>query len=60
MNAKAHAPNRRSARRRGAWTLTEPSVECGVMSGLAATGADEACCAEQREGAVAGAAVGAE
>ena len=32
------------------WTLTEPSVECGVMSGLAAMGADEACCAEQREG----------
>ena len=42
------------------WTLAEASVECGVMSGLAATGADEACCAEQREGAVAGAAVGAE
>jgi hypothetical protein len=26
-------------------------AECGVMSGLAATGADEACCAEQREDA---------
>ena len=33
------------------WTLTEPSVECGVMSGLAAMGADEACCAEQRDSA---------
>ena len=31
-------------------TLAEASVECRVMSGLAATGADEACCAEQREG----------
>ena len=33
------------------WTLTEPSVECGVMSGLAAMGADEACCAERRDSA---------
>ncbi len=32
------------------WTLAEANVECRVMSGLAATGADEACCAEQREG----------
>ena len=40
-----------SARGRGAWTLAEPSVECGVMSGRAATGADEGCCAEQRDSA---------
>ena len=30
--------------------MAEASVECGVMSGLAATGADEACRAKQREG----------
>ena len=45
----AHTPPRRgSAWGRGVRTLAEASVECGVMSGLAATGADEACRAEQR------------
>ena len=44
----AHTPPRRgSAWGRGVWTLAEASVECGVMSGLAATGADEACRAER-------------
>jgi hypothetical protein len=51
MNAKSHAPRRVSARARGVWTLAGASVECGVMSGLPATGADEACCAEQRDSA---------
>jgi hypothetical protein len=48
----AHTPPRRgSAWGRGVWTLAEASVECGVMSGLAAMGADEACCAERRDSA---------
>ena len=46
-----HAPRRVSAWGRGVWTLAGASVECRVMSGLAATGADEACRAEQRDSA---------
>ena len=48
---RTHAPRRVSARGRGVWTLAEASVECRVMSGATATGADETCCAEQRDGA---------
>ena len=33
------------------WTLAGTGVECGVMSGLAATGPDEDCRAEQRDSA---------
>jgi hypothetical protein len=33
------------------WTLAEASVECRVMSDLAAAGADETGCAEQRDSA---------
>ena len=48
---RTHAPGRGSAWGRGVWTLAGASVECRVMSGLAAAGADEACCAEQRDSA---------
>ena len=46
---RTHAPRRVSARGRGVWTLAEASVECRVMSGATATGADEAGRAEERK-----------
>ena len=49
-----HAPRRVSARGRGVWTLAEANVECRVMSGATAAGADETCCAEQGERARSG------
>ena len=33
------------------WTLVGASVERRVMSGATAAGADETCCAQEREGA---------
>jgi hypothetical protein len=48
---RTHAPRRGSAWGRGVWTLVGASVECRVMSGATAAGADEACCAEQRDSA---------
>jgi hypothetical protein len=43
---RTHAPRRVSARGRGVWTLAEASVECRVISGATATGADDASHAE--------------
>ena len=40
------------------WTLAEASVECRVMSGATAAGADETSYAEQRESAWGGDSVG--
>ena len=51
MHKRTHAPSRVSAWGREVWMLAEASVECSVVSGATAAGADEAGCTQEREGA---------
>jgi hypothetical protein len=43
------SPSRPRATRRGVWTPAEAGVECSVMSGATATGADKTGRADERE-----------